>query len=59
MKVVCTLNEAQIWEDTFDNKDHVQGMWRDPRKGFIWINARKGVYKYKVIDEARYGRKLL
>lgn len=54
LKVVSLLNEKQVFEDIFDVRDHVQNVWRDPKKGNIWINAKRGVYKYKIVSEARF-----
>ncbi|XP_067928521.1 vacuolar protein sorting-associated protein 18 homolog [Watersipora subatra] len=53
LKVVSTLNEQTVWDDQFDPRDNVQNIWRDPRKGNIWINAKRGVYRYKVVNESR------
>ncbi|KAF6032157.1 VPS18 [Bugula neritina] len=59
LRVICTLNEKQVWEDVFDSRDQVKNIWRDPVKGYIWINAKKGVYRYKVVQESRNIWKIL
>ena len=51
---MCTLNEQQVWEDMFDDRDHVGGLWRDPVKNIVWLFASKGFYRYKIVHESRF-----
>lgn len=52
IKAICTLNNANIYEEYYSNKyGNLLGMCKDPTKNIIWVYSERAVFKYKISNE--------